>query len=1404
MLIPVSFIFCQDSDFFCMDEFGYIIDSNHLDDDDVDEKTPPKELGTLSHSEGTDIEGLSVSETTESTIPLHETKTVLTEELQDAAVKDTEAKETSQEEPTASNVKGGSASTPWLDSSVTGWFGLNSVEEPDNFGEVEKQDKETADEASLASSVTGWLGWGEGKEAVESVETKEQDLNTVNSFTSSMTGWLGFEAKTEELVDKQPSDGEGVGIEEQEPVEKFRSRRMSLELDSSQSEEEGGGEMGTLEWLGAGLTNQLSFGQIVQETVTPASEEKSEENKEEKQQASWFQVGIGNILGYEKEANLDTESDLRDKNTEGNELEETPEDKRVSFKADISEEVVGNSDYSNESAGDKDITSAEGEDSNTQSSIGENMAGGISSVLTSLFPAESEEKEERDLLDNDGTEMNLHEDASATEQHQVENANKFSRTLEREDGGEIKPHAGETDQVYLTQSDADLPLDLNSADVHMKSTEPLTDTGVKTEKLDEIQHQTDHLSNGVSPIENNEEREDFKIDKSTTLQQPNGLAEKIKLNDPIPETTEGVAEKQNSADQDEETTIDHFDSVTVTETEEHQEESVEEGKILQVEESAQESEQPHFSENTTTPGDDGSQDFSSPLLRDGDADVSDKSDNQLPADTEAEEQEQGSLRSTLSFETETNEMKEHKEAHALDQPHVIEEHKQDEDVSPVEEDALNELKEGAGQQEPSKVTTEVVEEAIIGQRQEEERVVEEVHIEKRGKTDEVEEKGDTVGLKAEEEDGGVEEVTVEKLEEIKVIEEILWQMDGLQQEKEVVGLQEGNDTGFAKEEQEKQEPLKELKDGEDTDEKQLLNTENQKEEPDKQLKGEERSEASSGDRQTAVKSFETEEIEAAVESKTNEIQEEVTDVLNREEFRELKGEGIHEDLKEMENHQEENLEKEDEAAVPGDVDVQKSTDGAQGQSQEDTLESAPSQSDSVKSENAHGNIGEEAENKNGEGAFPEKEEVADTIEETRQEEDFEQGQRCHGELCSPPENEHNTIESAKQGQLAAEDQVLTVKTEESVGVEGGKDGRSDEEQTNAIGETDEKATGQWRLAGDRNVESSNSFPEPDAEVPSSAVNTSEDKNQSGTFSREKTEHTDYDSTINEPENNDAVFESAQNTNSIDVKGSTQTSAESQVVTHNTVAPENQPAHSVMSDGHGEDIEARQTGNAFGLFNSAFGFFSEAQSTSSLSGSDKNERSKAEASQTPEQEPEPLPDLPGATSQSLIAEPQTHSPVTPSGYPVEPDSPQPVTSSVLQSQQSSSSASIGKPLQSKTFSKDYPTLLAHVGEADLGLLLELFGRHKLQFLDYILGVSEPAAEERDHDESILTDIETLLDYHLGGQAAPSAKLAGSSQDGQKVGALLKLQDLLAKVRQSFVRGNSADRETYQKGICFPMA
>uniref|UniRef100_A0A3Q4MK39 Uncharacterized protein n=1 Tax=Neolamprologus brichardi TaxID=32507 RepID=A0A3Q4MK39_NEOBR len=213
--------------------------------------------------------------------------------------------EETHEIPVVPNEQGGSPSSSWLGSSVTGWLGLGKEDQPDSVAEGEIEDKrEDTQSETLTASVTGWLGFGgNGKpdNGKESVKLKEE---TAESLTSTMTGWLSFGGGS-----KSETEEEQEADEDKEPTEKFRSRRMSLDLEGSQLQEEEKKEMGTLGWLGNGLSSTLGFGLTSQE---------SRQEKEEKVQAnSWLNMEIGGILGFRK----DKVGDEENKESESKEAE---------------------------------------------------------------------------------------------------------------------------------------------------------------------------------------------------------------------------------------------------------------------------------------------------------------------------------------------------------------------------------------------------------------------------------------------------------------------------------------------------------------------------------------------------------------------------------------------------------------------------------------------------------------------------------------------------------------------------------------------------------------------------------------------------------------------------------------------------------------------------------------------------------------------------------------------------------------------------------------------------------------------------------------------------------------------------------------------------------------------------
>uniref|UniRef100_A0A3B3ICW2 Uncharacterized protein n=1 Tax=Oryzias latipes TaxID=8090 RepID=A0A3B3ICW2_ORYLA len=255
--------FLQKSDFFCIDEFGYPIDS----DDDNNQETPKQESNINTFGDEAD--------------PPEEVHEI----------------------HAASSKQGGSASSSWLSSSVTGWFGVEQLDElPKGEGEDEKT--ENKDEISLTSSVKGWLGFERNSEqdnADESVTIPDQTTDTIASTKRSDD-------------EKNKHDGEETD-EGVEPAEKYRGRRMSLDLEGSQLHEEEKTEMGTLGWLGSKLSSGMGYGLTNQNA--------GEENKEKEKQEYrfWPNTGIGDMLGFGKE-NEKVDQDIKREKEQGNVLEE--------------------------------------------------------------------------------------------------------------------------------------------------------------------------------------------------------------------------------------------------------------------------------------------------------------------------------------------------------------------------------------------------------------------------------------------------------------------------------------------------------------------------------------------------------------------------------------------------------------------------------------------------------------------------------------------------------------------------------------------------------------------------------------------------------------------------------------------------------------------------------------------------------------------------------------------------------------------------------------------------------------------------------------------------------------------------------------------------------------------------
>lgn len=291
-------LFIQESDFFCMDEFGHLIDSSHLDSFGDDQKVHNQDTETpqtAPQADDTNPESQSKFVSAESPASAQSLST--TAEKDGSTYVDVTAAQI-QKEP--DKIQGGSASGSWLGSSVTGWFGPTAVENSDSMAEGQEQD-EIQPEASLTSTVTGWLGLREQETPDDVMKTTEEVSVNADSLASKMTGWLGFgEKEKTDHVSERKQDAEKLGGLEQEPEEKYRSRRVSMNIEDTDEEMEG---TSTLEWLGNGLSNRFGLRLSNQESehVEPAHRDPKQTPIEDEQHNSWFDMGIGNILGFKKD-----------------------------------------------------------------------------------------------------------------------------------------------------------------------------------------------------------------------------------------------------------------------------------------------------------------------------------------------------------------------------------------------------------------------------------------------------------------------------------------------------------------------------------------------------------------------------------------------------------------------------------------------------------------------------------------------------------------------------------------------------------------------------------------------------------------------------------------------------------------------------------------------------------------------------------------------------------------------------------------------------------------------------------------------------------------------------------------------------------------------------------------------
>uniref|UniRef100_A0A8C5FLA9 SH3 domain-containing protein n=1 Tax=Gadus morhua TaxID=8049 RepID=A0A8C5FLA9_GADMO len=206
----------------------------------------------------------------------------------------------------------------------------------------------------------------------------------------------------------------------------------------------------------------------------------------------------------------------------------------------------------------------------------------------------------------------------------------------------------------------------------------------------------------------------------------------------------------------------------------------------------------------------------------------------------------------------------------------------------------------------------------------------------------------------------------------------------------------------------------------------------------------------------------------------------------------------------------------------------------------------------------------------------------------------------------------------------------------------------------------------------------------------------------------------------------------------------------------------------------DTVRPESVGGAFGMFKNAFSYFSPTPSA-------ENHNLK------------PIPDSSGIGKTfrpegSLTSEQVTHFIAdTTLGKGVVPNIP--VSSNTLQPPLQEHSQHPAPEVPIKEGTATAPTkpkaLQGYFSVEETALLTELFGRHKLQWVDFILRNPESTGEDMDNDRSLLLDMESLLLYQVGKLAQ---RQDNTEQTGELTG-LKKLQILLARVKEILNIGQS---------------
>lgn len=1257
-----------------MDEFGHLIDSSHLDSVGAEKKVHNQDTGTLQQEttlpeDDTNTETLSKFASAESPLSMSTLTEMIDRKYEDATAV--------QAQKELHNTQGGSASASWPGSSMTGWFGLNAVEKPDSMAEGEEQD-EIQPEVPLTSKMTGWLGLGGQEKRDDVKKTAEEVSVNADSLASTMTGWLGFggKEKTDHMSEREHDSEKDSDLEE-EPAGKYRSRKMSMNIEDTHKETEG---TSTLEWLGNGLSNRFGLSLSNQESdhMEPTLKDPKETTKEEEQSSSWFDMGIENILGFNKgKVDVDgstgssvkgTEQSTGSENVNGgqsqpammeevmavnslSEVVKTQKDKghlsEIEILPDDTHPAASNSGKEPPSAEDLAYRDAL-KDISTQTEANSQAVGDMSSMLNSLFhKGRHDEVQDNVLEDSQKKTVAVDEEESAefkNNDHQMQNTIE----VEEKNGGPREENASVTDRSFMTHNLATT----FSSQEHSDLPGPTADKDGKRvgEEKAHIPGFKDNVDMFVNPTASSD-REDKGHDAERALpvydypptqdQGSKGVIDHIVGNQSVLSSGSAGEYRQPVSNENDnltnqETTVAHLDSLLMTDkvAEAHPDESA---KLIQ---------SPHSvggsirNMSVDVSGDDVGR-TTQATIDDNTAGQKPESDAELDAGVDIDKEngfdgdilEGTALQTGGDLQTEIRQMEKGEMKEDL--------MRRGQEVKPPDnQQAVNEVE------------------------QEEMTTMEKEGEEARGEGDDInKDKGEVVwGAKTQKKEltVGVEEVQKEEKQEVFGTKDEKLE-DAVQESKEVI-----------KKVEETQAEEKRVDEGQ--------SSHNFRAKAESIVQNETQSEESSR------ASTQTENRDAKALQDVGEGRDQEEKVKNTKE------EDYQENV-EVGSRDEPHCPKQHCSEAPADGDG--NTMGTEWISMD--LETGerhlPMERDQDIAERQAGNDFESMEE-----------------DESRKQEEQDRFDSVTNDISDSPKD---LLYSSM-----TDDDLILAKVENT---------RDTEENM------------------------------PDTEP----VNKS-------TFKMDKM------ATAEDSGQAEVLMTTEDDTTSVNLGPEVRTETVNKAV--------------VQDESEG----------GLNLLKGAFGYFSQTSATKLVQNLDSS-AGEEHSSLTPE----PELDTPDVHAQDVLAVPSITSPQPSPEQESKPSTPPMQMASPLHPQPTSLPAAPHHLHQTKGLSKHYKSLLAHMSVDEIAILLEHFGRHKLQFLDYICGRSAPMFEELDHDESILLDVERLLHYHLEALKAPRTRLTDAPQEEKEktraLVALEKLQLLVTRVKEMFNRRKLDIRSTNHQGI-----